>query len=546
MTPDERLAVSLQLLIAGAYQAAEAAARAVLADVPDSPQAALLTGLAVAAMGETVRAAPILVAVAAANPMAAHPCLEFAHFEPRFPRRLVGRLFDTCLRLSPHDRRLLLAYADHLIDTDRAAQANEMLADAAGTPEAQHLRGLALADMGCFGAALAEFQSAVDMTPGAAASWSNLGMMLKIEGRFAEAVAAHDRAVALAPENPRFRVNRAVTHLTEGAWDKAWPDYEFRLDLPEALPIDKTRLLPAIGPSDSLAGTTVIALHEDGFGDTLHFCRYLPLLVERGARVLACVPPELEGVMRAVPGVSDVLTDARHLPPHDFICPMFSLPGVFRTTLAAIPPAPRLATIPPAPRLAIDPDLRQRWAYRLPSGPALKVGLVWAGQARPSAPGFVALDRRRSAGLAAFEPLFAVRGVNFISLQKGAAARQTRPLSLTLFDPMPQVRDFADTAAIIANLDVVVSVDTSVVHLAGLLGVPVFLMDRYDNCWRWLHGRTDSPWYPAMTIFRQAQPNDWSGAMAQAAVSLRAMTMFRSTAGADAAHGGLSDGTQAA
>ena len=135
---------------------------------------------------------------------------------------------------------------------------------------------------------------------------------------------------------------------------------------------------------------------------------------------------------------------------------------------------------------------------------------MWAGQARPSLPGFATLDRRRSAGLAAFEPLFDVPGVSFVSLQAGPAARQPRPPGLELLDPMPEVEDFADTAAIIAGLDVVVSVDTSVVHLAGLVGKPVLLLDRYDGCWRWLSGRRDSPWYPGLTIFRQDDPDDWS------------------------------------
>jgi hypothetical protein len=129
--------------------------------------------------------------------------------------------------------------------------------------------------------------------------------------------------------------------------------------------------------------------------------------------------------------------------------------------------------------------------------------------------------------LAAFQPLFDVEGISFVSLQAGPAARQHRPFGLDMFDPMPDVKDFADTAAIIAGLDVVVSVDTSVAHLAGLVGKPVFLLDRYDGCWRWLSGRLDSPWYPDMTIFRQQQPDDWSGAMAEAAASLRSLAMFR-------------------
>jgi hypothetical protein len=270
-------------------------------------------------------------------------------------------------------------------------------------------------------------------------------------------------------------------------------------------------------PGDRLAGLTILALHEDGFGDTLQFLRYLPLLAERGARVVAYVPPPLARLMRAVPGVAEVVTDRRRLPAHDFVCPVFSLPRVFGTTVR---------TIPPVPAMTMDAALVRHWAGRLPIG-GVRAGLVWAGQARPSLQGFSTLDQRRSAGLAAFRPVFDVPGVSFVSLQAGPAARQPRPFGLDLVDPMPEVTDFADTAAIIAGLDVVISVDTSVVHLAGLVGKPVFLLDRYDGCWRWLSGRTDSPWYPRLTIFRQEQPGDWSGAMAQAAASLEAMALFR-------------------
>ena len=175
--------------------------------------------------------------------------------------------------------------------------------------------------------------------------------------------------------------------------------------------------MPSLRPGDSLAGMTILALHEDGFGDTLQFLRYLPLLAERGARVVACVPPPLARVMRAVPGVAEVVTDARRLPPHDFVCPMFSLPRVFGTTVDTIPPVP-----------VISAGRGSGAALgRAAAGGGLRVGLVWAGQARPSLPGFATLDRRRSAGLAAFAPLFDVPGVTFVSLQAGPAARQPRP-----------------------------------------------------------------------------------------------------------------------
>ena len=377
--------------------------------------------------------------------------------------------------------------------------------------------GQARAEQNDFPSAIACFQAAAAMDPNAAASWSNLGMVLKVEARFEEAIAAHDRAVALQPGNAQLRVNRAVALLKAGDWQRAWQDYEARFELPGAPTIDRTQLLPSLRPGDSLRGLTVLALHEDGFGDTLNFLRYLPLLANQGARIIACVPPPLARIMQRVPGVQHVLTGSNVLPAHDFVCPMFSLPRVFGTTVE---------TIPPVPAITLDRDLLQRWAGLLPSS-GLRVGLVWAGQARPSLTGFQTLDRRRSAGLAAFAPLFNVPGMAFVSLQAGPQGRQPRPAWTDLIDPMPDVKDFADTAAIIAGLDVVVSVDTSVAHLAGLLAKPVFLLDRYDGCWRWLSGRCDSPWYSTLTIFRQEQPGDWSAPMAQAAASLHAMAIGR-------------------
>jgi hypothetical protein len=183
--------------------------------------------------------------------------------------------------------------------------------------------------------------------------------------------------------------------------------------------------------------------------------------------------------------------------------------------------------VPNEPYVAADPVLSARWKERLPTA-GLRVGLVWAGQARPWLPGFTSLDARRSAGLAAFAPLAAVPGLSFVSLQAGSAAQRAQipPLGMSLFDPMGSVEDFADTAAIIDNLDVVVSVDTAVVHLAGAMGKPVFLVDRYDNCWRWLSGRADSPWYPSMTIFRQSTLGDWSEPMERVAAALAGMAAF--------------------
>jgi len=279
-------------------------------------------------------------------------------------------------------------------------------------------------------------------------------------------------------------------------------------------------MLPALEPTTRLDGMRVLVWHEEGLGDTLQFARYLPKLAEFGARVIAAVPAPLMRLLDGIPGITVIRAGDGPPPSHELQCPFFSLPRAFGTTTQ---------NVPAAPYLRADPALSAAWAARLPSD-GLRAGLVWAGQARLWLQGFTSVDRRRSAGLAAFAPLAAVRDVRFVSLQAGtpAAQGQEPPEGMELTDPMELVRDFADTAAIIANLDVVISVDTSVAHLAGAMGKPVFLLDRYDNCWRWLHGRTDSPWYPSMTIFRQPRPGDWSSVMHRAASSLAALTIFGS------------------
>jgi len=324
---------------------------------------------------------------------------------------------------------------------------------------------------------------------------------------------AHDAAVLRAPHDAQIRVNHAVALLHAGRLTEAWRDYEWRLRQPGHTGLPLATLLPDIAKLD-LRERTILVTHEEGFGDTLQFVRYVPLLAERGARVVLAVPRELERLARGFAGVAELCAFGTPLPRFDYHCPVFSLPRAFGTTMETIPGE--------TPYLSVDPALIARWESRLPPG-GLRVGLVWAGQARPWLPGFSTLDGRRSAGIAAFAPLAEVPGVQFISLQKGPAAAELVPAGLVLHDPMPQVADFADTAAIVAGLDLVVSVDTAVVHLAGALGKPVFLLDRYDNCWRWFSEREDSPWYPRLRIFRQERLGDWTTPVRRVAKALAAM-----------------------
>jgi hypothetical protein len=213
--------------------------------------------------------------------------------------------------------------------------------------------------------------------------------------------------------------------------------------------------------------------------------------------------------------VDTLISGGDRLPPFDLHCPLMSLPLAFGTTLE---------TIPPPVRLTVAPARVADWQRRLADVPGRRVGLVWAGSADKSHPEGRAIDRRRSTSLAGLAPLAAVPCVSFVSLQKGEPAAQaaTPPPGMTLWDPTAELNDFADTAALVAALDLVITVDTAVAHLAGSLNRPVWILTQFDQCWRWLLGRTDSPWYPTARLFRQPVLGDWDTVAAEVAAALRA------------------------
>jgi hypothetical protein len=220
-------------------------------------------------------------------------------------------------------------------------------------------------------------------------------------------------------------------------------------------------------------------------------------------------------LLAQLPGVATIIARGNPLPRFDLQCPLMSLPRALGTTLETIPAA--------IPYLDPEPLLAARWRERIAALPGLRVGLVWAGSPRTRHPRLALVDRRRSLRLAAMAPFAAVPGVSFVSLQKGPPAAQAGdpPPGLTLQDFTRELEDFADTAALIDCLDLVISVDTSVAHLAGAMGKPVWLLNRFDSCWRWLADRDDSPWYPQLRQFRQPTAGDWESAIGRAAEALR-------------------------
>ena len=252
-------------------------------------------------------------------------------------------------------------------------------------------------------------------------------------------------------------------------------------------------------------------LSEQGFGDLLQFCRYVPWLAER-ANVVLRVEWPLVRLLSGLDGARHVVATGEPLPPFDAWIPMLSLPLAFRTEVETIPWD--------GPYLRADPRQSATWRARLAAFPGRKIGVVWAGASRPGHPRANAVDRRRSIALERFAPLASLPDLCLVSLGKGNTA--TPPAGMVLHDWTAELDDFADTAALIEALDLVISVDTSVVHLAGALGKPVWVLNRYDQCWRWLRDRSDSPWYPTARLFRQHTPGDWSGVIADVVEALRA------------------------
>jgi tetratricopeptide (TPR) repeat protein len=369
--------------------------------------------------------------------------------------------------------------------------------------------GTAMQTLGQYEAAISAYRNAVRLDPGDADAHSALGAALTEAGRPGEAEASFATALALAPDNADAHFNLGLALLKAGHLAEGWAEHEWRargILPPHGIGCPQWRGEPAAGK--------VILLHaEQGFGDTIQFIRYLPLVAARGLRVVLDVPCPLHRLAESLPGLQTMQGKGTPRPEIDLHCPLMSLPFAFETELSSIP-----ATIP---YLAPPADCLEMWRDRVPPGCGLQVGLVWAGNPRPGEARSHAVDQRRSVDLATLAPLAQVPGVRWFSLQKDRRDPDADAFAFT--DLMPLVTDFADTAALIGALDLVIAVDTAVAHLAGALGKPVWMLSRFDGCWRWLQGRDDTPWYRTMRLYRQEAPGDWGGAVARMAADLAAV-----------------------
>ena len=344
---------------------------------------------------------------------------------------------------------------------------------------------------------------------------NNLALALAEQGRLDEALEACRDALAETPDFAEAEVNLGMLLLMKGRLRQGWRSYEARWRIPPLAGSLRPPGSARWADLDQADGRTILLLAEQGFGDTLQFCRCAPMVQALGARVILAVPTPLASLMTTLAGVDRVVADSDPTPDHDLHLPLMSLPLLFRTAIDTIP-----ADIP---YLRAEPGAIEGWEERLPpreGSSGRRVGLVWAGGHRAGQPAAAAVDRRRSMRLSDLAPLAAIRDVTFVSLQHGPSASQIATAPFPIIDVADALTDFAATAALIETLDLVISVDTAVAHLAGALGKPIWLLSRFDACWRWMPngdraGPDTTPWYPTMRLFRQARPGDWAGVTAR-------------------------------
>lgn len=491
---------------------------------PNSADAMLTLGRALAACGNAIDAAAAFADATTLDP---------THSEAWFERGRTAQTRGLPIEASEHYGRVT-TLAPRLVEgwfnlgnaLHRAKRPSEAAAAYGRILEldpnhAEALAGLATAlhETDDSDRAISLFQRAIALRPNFAEALFNLANTLQDVGQLDQAIEFFERALSVQPDNIEMHWNHGLALLTKGEFEAGWRKFEYRWHRPASTLVTRRFTVPQWLGDAPLDGQTILLHAEQGLGDTLQFCRYLPLVRARGAaRIILEVQPPLLTLMRDSFGAADVTVvplsstypAGDDLPAFETHCPLMSLPLALGTTLDTVP-----ATMP---YLTVDPARVARWSDRLGQRDGrTRIGLVWAGECRREIPEAVETDRRRSIALAEFRPLLDVSGVHLISLQKGAPADQIKapPFHETILDVMPEITDFADTAALSSLLDLVISVDTSVAHLTGALGVPTWVLARRNGCWRWLYNRVNSPWYPGMRLYHQALTYVWDPVIAR-------------------------------
>ncbi len=512
--PANATCLNLQGLALGALGRQGEAAQAIRAAIALKPSAAsyrINLGVVLRAMGQAADAAD---AYSAAISLA--PDNAVAHSNLGNALRDLGRYdaaLASCMRavaLKPDDVEFLLNAADLRQQMQDYGGALDLY-DAALRAAPMHAPALrsksaALLALGDVAAAIGLAQLAFERDPRDPVGCNNLGLALQAGGRHAHAQDVFAQALLLDPNNAAAQMNVAICDLVRGDFDAGFKRYEWRWQAAkERLP---DAGVPQWRGEGDIAGKRLLFHAEQGYGDTIQFARYATMAAARGARIVLSVPPPLKTLLAGIGGVETAIAQGETLPPVDLQCPVMSLPLAFGTRLATIP-----AEIP---YLRADKAATEQWRKRLGAKTKARIGLVWSGNPAHHN------DRNRSMPLSAFAPFFDMQ-LEFVSLKN-----ELRPDDRAFFDRGAPVRhfgeelqDFGDTAALAANMDLVVCVDTSVLHLAGAMGIDTLALIAFNPDWRWLLERRDTPWYPTVRLLRQSRPGDWSNCLADVGKELR-------------------------
>lgn len=370
---------------------------------------------------------------------------------------------------------------------------------------AQSNRGVALMRLGLVEEARTNFERMIDRRPDNAEAHYNLGLAQFVLQQFDDALASFTRATVLKPDFAEAHHNEALVRLLKGDFALGWEKFEWRWTHKDLVSKKRNFAQPLwLGDAD-LSGRTILLHSEQGLGDAIQFCRYVPMVAKKGAKVILEVSPLLKDLMRSLDGHATIIAFGDPLPDFEFHCPLMSLPLAFKSRLETIPAE--------VPYLSADPVYVEKWRPRLPASSGPRIGLVWAGNPK------LANDLQRSLSLELILPIVSSSGAEFFSLQKDLREgdREVLQTNARIHAVGPDLGTFADTAAVVSMLDLVISVDTSVAHLAGAMGKPIWLLLPYIREWRWLLERDDSPWYPTARLFRQSRDGDWYGVLERVA-----------------------------
>ena len=530
----------------------------VLKAAPDHFDALNLLGTIKAQLGRVGEAHRLLSAAVKLNPRAPQAWANLGQVlhQLKQDQDALG-CFDKALALAPDDIGILNHRANALLSLGRPEEAlaafREILARVPQHPEARLNSGIAHAALGALDEAVAEFDHALTLVPGHPAAHFNRGVALYDLGRYADAVAAHDSALAAAPDHAGALLNRgralaalnrfddaiasygkahalrkddadahfmeSLALLTLGDYRRGFEKYEWRWRR-SGMDAQKSRGRPLWLGDYPLARKTVLLHAEQGFGDTIQFVRYVPMLAASGAKVVLEVQPELTALMARLEGAATVIARGAASPPFDVHCPLGSLPLAFKTEPATVP-----ADIP---YLSADDAHLAKWSARIGALERPRIAIAWAGN--PSHLN----DRNRSIAFAKLAPLFPPShpppqagegrvGASFVSIQRDVRSEDANALAgeNRVTNVGAALENFADTAAVIALCDLVIAVDTAVAHLAGAMGRPLWMLLPFAPDWRWTLDGDTSPWYPTARLFRQTSLGDWDGVIARVGDELK-------------------------